>query len=147
MKIQSTRFGELNVSEDDVIYFSKGLPGFAEEQRFALLPQGEESPFFFLQSTQDPNLTFLLVDPFAFFAEYHFEIDDKLVAQLGLSAEQPPIALCIVNVPQGKMQDMTANLSAPIVVNRFARLGRQVVLTDTSYSLRQRLCLAQEGGQ
>ena len=147
MKIQSTRFGELNVSEDDVIYFSKGLPGFAEEQRFALLPQGEESPFFFLQSTQDPNLTFLLVDPFAFFAEYHFEIDDKLVAQLGLSAEQPPIALCIVNVPQGKMQDMTANLSAPIIINRFARLGRQVVLTDTSYSLRQRLYMAQEGGQ
>ena len=147
MKIQSTRFGELNVSEDDVIYFSKGLPGFAEEQRFALLPQGEESPFFFLQSIKDPNLTFLLVDPFAFFAEYHFEIDDKLVAQLGLSAEQPPIALCIVNVPQGKMQDMTANLSAPIIINRFARLGRQVVLTDTSYSLRQRLYMAQEGGQ
>ena len=69
------------------------------------------------------------------------------MAQLGLSAEQPPIALCIVNVPQGKMQDMTANLSAPIIINRFARLGRQVVLTDTSYSLRQRLYMAQEGGQ
>ncbi|MEA4836081.1 MAG: flagellar assembly protein FliW [Anaeromusa sp.] len=148
MKIQSTRFGELNVSEDDVIYFSKGLPGFAEEQRFALLPQGEESPFFFLQSTQDPNLTFLLVDPFSFFKEYHFEIDDKLVVQLGLSSEQPPMALCIVNVPQGKTQDMTANLSAPIIINRFARLGRQVVLTDTSYSLRQRLYLSkEEGGQ
>ncbi len=87
------------------------------------------------------------MDPFAFFADYPFEIDDKLVAQLGLSAEQPPIALCIVNVPQGKMQDMTANLSAPIIINRFARLGRQVVLTDTSYSLRQRLYMAQEGGQ
>ena len=147
MKIKSTRFGELDVAENDVIHFSQGLPGFAEEQRFALLPQGEDSPFFFLQSTQDPNLTFLLVDPFAFFAEYHFEIDDKLVSQLGLSAEQPPIALCIVNVPQGKMQDMTANLSAPIIINRFARLGRQVVLTDTSYSLRQRLYMAQEGGQ
>ena len=147
MKIQSTRFGELEVAEDDVIHFSQGLPGFPEEYHFALLSQGEDSPFFFLQSTQDPNLTFLLVDPFAFFAEYHFEIDDKLVTQLGLSAEHPPMAFCIVNVPQGKMQDMTANLSAPIVVNRFARLGRQVVLTDTSYSLRQRLCLAQEGGQ
>ena len=87
------------------------------------------------------------MDPFAFFAEYHFEIDDKLVTQLGLSTEHPPMAFCIVNVPQGKMQDMTANLSAPIVINRFSRLGRQVVLTDTSYSLRQRLYMAQEGGQ
>ena len=147
MKIQSTRFGELDVAENDVIHFSQGLPGFPEEYHFALLPQGEDSPFFFLQSTQDPNLTFLLVDPFAFFAEYHFEIDDKLVTQLGLSAEHPPMAFCIVNVPQGKMQNMTANLSAPIVINRFARLGRQVVLTDTSYSLRQRLYLAKEGGQ
>ena len=148
MKIQSTRFGELDVAENDVIYFSKGLPGFAEEQRFALLPQGEESPFFFLQSIKDPNLTFLLVDPFAFFKEYHFEIDDKLAAQLELSGTQPPMALCIVNIPQGKTRDMTANLSAPVVINRFARLGRQVVLTDTSYSLRQRLYMAQEeGGQ
>ena len=71
MKIKSTRFGELDVAENDVIHFSQGLPGFPEEYHFALLPQGEESPFFFLQSTQDPNLTFLLVDPFAFFAEYH----------------------------------------------------------------------------
>ena len=148
MKIQSTRFGELNVSEDDVIYFSKGLPGFVEEQRFALLPQVVDSSFFFLQSIKDPNLTFLLVDPFAFFKASHFEIDDKLAAQLELSGTQPPMALCIVNIPQGKTRDMTANLSAPVVINRFARLGKQVVLTDTSYSLRQRLYMAQEeGGQ
>lgn len=147
MKIHSTRFGELNLADEQLLRFPQGLPGFPQEDRFALLPQGEESPFFFLQSAQDADLAFLLVDPFAFFRDYQFNLDDSLVQELSVSAAQPPLALCIVTVPAGRLQDMTANLGAPLVINQQARLGRQVVLTDSAHSLRQRLYInAPEGG-
>lgn len=138
MSIQSARFGTLEVDEKDILRFPKGLPGFSEEKEFAFLPYGSNSPFAFLQSIADPNLTFLIVEPFAFFTDYQFEIDDKLAQDLGMSDKLPPQVFCIVTVPE-KLDDMTANLLAPIVVNWKDRLAMQVVLEKMSYTTRHRL--------
>ncbi|MFZ3371710.1 MAG: flagellar assembly protein FliW, partial [Desulfitobacteriaceae bacterium] len=60
MKIESTRFGELEVAEEQLINFPHGIPGFPDEKTFVYLLHGTESPFSFLQSTTEANLTFLL---------------------------------------------------------------------------------------
>ena len=76
MQIESTRFGTIEVREEQVIHFPHGIPGFLNEKAFVHLPYEEGSPFSFLQSTTDPNLSFLLVDPFVFIKDYEFALED-----------------------------------------------------------------------
>ena len=76
MKINTTRFGEINVPGVCIVRFENGLPGFVRLKKFALIPYAEESPFYILQSVSNPDLTLLLVDPYRFFNDYVFELED-----------------------------------------------------------------------
>lgn len=138
MLIHSTRLGELDVPEERIIDFLHGLPGFPDEKAFAFLPYKEESPFAFLQSVTEPNLTFIVVNPFAFFKDYEFAITDDIVQDLGLDAANLPQIVNIVRVPD-KTEEMTTNLLAPLVINVRDRKALQIVLEKASYSTRHRL--------
>ncbi|MDT8903899.1 flagellar assembly protein FliW [Anaeroselena agilis] len=138
MVIESIRFGSLEVDEHDIIRFPQGLLGFGEEKAFVFLPHGQDSPFAFLQSVSQPELTFFIADPFQFFADYEFELDDDLAGQIGLTADCPLQVFCIVTVAD-KLEEMTANLLAPVVVNWRERSAVQAVLDRKGYTTRHRL--------
>jgi len=138
MKLQSTRFGELEIEESQILTFAQGIPGFLEEKSFALLPGPADTPFLYLQSCQDADLTFVLLDIFAVFKDYEFRLDDAVVKALELSQDNLPAIYNIVNVP-AKTEDMTVNLAAPVVVHPETRQAMQVILHDTQYSTRHRL--------
>ncbi|WP_378950663.1 flagellar assembly protein FliW [Pelosinus sp. sgz500959] len=138
MIIQSTRFGKLEIDESEIINFPHGIPGFPEEKKFILVANAPDSPFSFLQSTVEANLTFLLADPFVFFKEYEFKIDDEVTHELGLFSENPPQVFVIATVKE-KLEDMTANLLAPVVINSQERIGRQIILEKTNYGTRHSL--------
>ena len=76
MKIQTERFGEIEVADNRVITFNKGIPGFEEYKKYVLIPADEkgETPFFFLQSIETVEVSFFLVDPFSFFEEYDVKL-------------------------------------------------------------------------
>jgi len=150
MLIQSTRFGEINVSEETIFKFLHGLPGFPEEKEFALLPYQPDSPFNFMQSLQDPDLAFMVVEPFLFFREYTFELGDQAAAELGISEQNLPQIFTIITIPES-VEAMTANLLAPVVLNSRDRKAMQIVLDGRNYTTRHRLFphgfpKAQEGG-
>lgn len=138
MLIRSTRFGDINVSEKQIIQFPNGIPGFPEEKSFAYLLGNSESPFSYLQSLSEPNLTFLLADPFAFFNDYEFTLDDDTAEGLGLTAKNPPLVYNIATV-KGKLEDMTVNLMAPVIINLQKRMGAQIILNKSKYLTRQKL--------
>lgn len=138
MVVESSRFGQLEVAEEAIIRFPHGLPGFADQTAFAFVPHSADSPFVFFQSVTDPDLTFLMVEPFRFFGDYEFELDDAAVGALGIKDRQDVRILTVVTVPE-KTEEMTANLLAPIVVNWPARIAMQIVLEKTAYTTRHRL--------
>lgn len=138
MLIHSTRLGSVDVPEDKIIDFPFGLPGFSDEKSFAFLPYQDDSPFAFLQSVSEPNLMFLLVEPFSFFQNYDFEVDDEIVEQLGLSNENLPEVFNVVSIRE-KPEEMTANLLAPIIINWRDQKAMQIVLEKTQYTIRHRL--------
>lgn len=138
MVVESTRLGQLDISEEEILKFPKGLPGFPNETAFAYIPYGPDSPLVFLQSIGEPNLTFLIVEPFTFFSDYQFELDDTYTQDLGLSGESLVEVYNIVSVPE-KAEEMTANLLAPIVVNWQTRTAMQIVLEKSAYTTRHRL--------
>lgn len=138
MKIQTTRFGEIEVPEEMIVQFPGGMPGFAGEEKFVLFPYEKDSPFSILQSITNPNLTFLLADPFRFFNDYVFELDDEMAKELGFSDGNPPYVYTVATL-KDSLEMMTVNLLAPIVVNWEIRAGVQLIIENKNYSVQQRL--------
>lgn len=138
MIIHSTRFGDIEVREEKLLHFPNGLPGFQNERKFAFLPNGEYSPFAFLQSATDPDLTFVIVNPFAFFKDYEFTLTDEVLGEIGLSEKMVPDIFNIVRI-QGPLESATANLLAPVVINWENHVAMQVVLEKTPYTTRHQL--------
>src|SRR5258705_9524220 len=136
MDIATTRFGRLEVNEERIISFTKGLLGFPQYQRFALIQTGQENYFFWLQSVDEPSLAFVVTDPSIFFKDYDVPIREETQADLRLSDPQFAQVFVICN----KVDEwLTGNLLGPIVVNAQNRLAQQVVLTDKKWTTRQPL--------
>ncbi len=138
MKIKSTRFGELDIPAAAVLSFPHGLPGFNDEKEFAFIPYQADSPFAFLQSMINPDLTLMVVEPFTFFPDYKFEIDDQTLGEFGLADDNPPQVFNVVRIPE-QLAEMTANLLAPVLINWRDRRAGQIVLEKTGYTVRHRL--------
>ena len=138
MIITTTRFGEIEVPEECIITFADGIPGFPEETKFALFPYEEDSPFSILQSITDPNLTFLLADPYRFYNDYVFELEDAMAAEWGFSPDNPPHVYTVATM-RDTLEEMTVNLLAPIVINWPKRTGAQIIIENKHYSVHQLL--------
>jgi flagellar assembly factor FliW len=116
--------------------FAAGIPGFPELRRFALVWWGDEDgPFSILTSLEQTSLEFLVVPPHTFFPDYAPEIDDDTAERLGLESAEDAILMVIVTVGDDP-GSATANLLAPVVVNRHTREAAQVVLTEGDHPLR-----------
>ncbi|WP_342542738.1 flagellar assembly protein FliW [Paenisporosarcina sp. FSL H8-0542] len=148
MKIQTTRFGEIEVEDSSVITFNKGIPGFEEYMKYVLLPadENEESPFFFLQSIDEEEVNFFLVDPFSFFKEYNINLEEQMVDRLELKDPTDAIVLTTVTAT-GEIKDATTNLKAPLVINNNRHLGMQIVLDNKDYLIKQPLFQSAESRQ
>lgn len=136
--IQTLRFGELEVDEDLLVRFRDGIPAFEEETEFVLVPY-EDTPYVFLQSAKTPELAFLAVSPFTFFADYEISIDDDTLAELGIESEDEVAIYSLITMPEGRIESMTANLLAPVVVNSRSLQAKQLVLVDSKYTTKHRL--------
>lgn len=138
-KVNTLRFGEVEVAEDKVVHFADGIPAFEDEHEFVIVPYDEESPYVFLQSLTTPDLAFLMTVPFIFFPEYEFELDDENQNKLELTSQEDMLIYTLLTINGGKVKDMTANLMAPVVVNIANMQARQVVLDRSSYTTKHRL--------
>ncbi|RXS85621.1 flagellar assembly protein FliW [Geobacillus sp. PK12] len=137
MNVRTKYHGELDIDEQDIIHFPHGLPGFADEKRFVLLPLAD-TPFVILQSVETPALGFVLIEPFSYFPTYEFELDETTVEQLGIESERD-VAVYVILTVADPFDHTTANLQAPVVIHVHKRLGKQVILTNTAYQTKHRL--------
>jgi len=138
MYVRTARLGPvetLELPEEARLKFPLGLPGFEEYTAFALVEDPYYAPFCWLQALDDPHVCFLLIPPESVVPDYELELGDEARESLRLEDGAEPRVYCIVVVPQN-VQEMTANLKAPVVVNPARRRGRQVIRTDERYPLR-----------
>lgn len=133
MKVKTTRFGEIEIKDEDILHVPAGLPGFPDEHRFVLIPYAENSPFVYLQSATEDYLAFLMTEPFRFFKDYEFEIDEASMKELEISDEKQIYTYVMVTVPRGNAKAMTANLVAPFIINIKEKRAKQVVLEKSAY--------------
>lgn len=143
MKIKTKFYGEIEVSENELIMFKKPLLGFEKEQRFALIPALDEvSPFLMLQSTEDINLAFYLISPWMVDEDYEFNLTNEQVELLGVEQPEDLNVLTLITI-SSDIEKMTTNLLAPIVVNMKNQQAMQIVLQQTDYTTKHPILKAE----
>jgi flagellar assembly factor FliW len=136
MEVRTVRFGVIEIADDRVITFPKGILGFAGHKRFCLLEPGEDACFFWLQSVDREDLAFVITDPTLFVPDYSVPFRAEQMAELGLSRLEDAQVFTIVN----KIDEwLTGNLQGPLVVNTQTRVGEQLVLVEKRWTTRHRL--------
>jgi len=133
MKIKTSRFGRIEINEKDIITFSEGLIGFELMKRFTIMESKPGSPFKWLQSLDDGELAFIIIDPRVFMRGYAPCFLRSDLDTLQLSAPQDAVMYVTVVVPQDPKK-MSANLLGPLVINPANARGKQVVLSESKYT-------------
>jgi flagellar assembly factor FliW len=133
LQLSSILLGPLEIRPDTIVTFPTGLPGFRSLHRFALV-ETQRDELVWLQSLDDPDLTFLLADPFVVVPGFEVDIPTSDLAALGASdATEALLVLVVVQLEAGV--PVAANLQSPVIIARHRRQGRQVVLPDSRYGM------------
>ena len=133
MILNTKNFGEIEVREEDILEFEYGIPGFENMTQFVILGKADdESPFFWLQSVQNSNLAFVIMNPRDLVPDYEVEIDMFTANVLKIKDENDALIYAIVTVPED-ISKISINLKAPIVINAKNNRGCQVVLENEKY--------------
>jgi flagellar assembly factor FliW len=138
MEIHHHHLGVISYNEDDVITFPLGLLGFLKFKRYLLLQNAASAPFLLMVSLENLELHFPLLDPKLFCPDYTPNITKRDLNELSAENPQSLLMYSIVTIQQDA-RTATANLSAPILVNREQKIGKQLVLLDDRYSTKHRI--------
>lgn len=135
MKINTTRFGELEVDKSDMISFKEGLLGFEGLKQFFVVDPGDQTLILWLQSSEQPGLAFPIIEPKIFKPEYMVQLVPSEMRSLNLENINDAVVYSILTIPQ-VVTEMNANLKAPIIINNKSKLGRQIVLQDSKLEVK-----------
>lgn len=143
MEFVSERFGKIAYNEAEVLRFPGGLIGFPDMTRFFLYDDERVAPLAWLHSLDDPNLAFLICDPFSFFPGYEVRVTlpAALRRQMGESDDLRVLAIVTIHPDFARS---TVNLLGPLVINARTRNGWQIILEDEQLSTRH-ILFAEEG--
>ncbi|QAT42021.1 flagellar assembly protein FliW [Aminipila luticellarii] len=135
-------FGDVPVDEKEIITFDSGIFGFEDKTKYMLLSfldesgESSEDLFMCLQSTEDPDLAFIVMNPYFICADYNpYQMDEKFLSEIHLGQQTKHTVYCIA-VVRDRFEDSTINLKCPIIINLENRQAKQFILEDSDYSMR-----------
>lgn len=132
MEVKTKANGIVNVDEKQLVTFPEGFLGFEKYTKFALI-DSEYEPFIWLQSTEESNLAFLMIDPFLICSDYEADIDDSALRNIGVDSAEDIIIMTLVTIPKDGSA-ITANFLGPVVINKKNRKCLQVILNDSRWT-------------
>ena len=137
MQVKTKTMGTVEVAEERLINIPSGLFGFEEYTDFALV-DSEYEPLIWFQSLQEPNLAFLLIDPFIIADDYEADIDDSELLRIGIKDPADVGVFTIVTVP-GDGGPVTANFQGPLIINKKNHLCMQAILDGSKYTTKHNI--------
>jgi Uncharacterized protein conserved in bacteria len=144
MKMETARFGEIEIREQDIYTFPDGIPGFEQDKRFALMGLEGLDGFACLQCVDRGDLSFIIVNPFVFFPDYEFNLPDADARRLE-AANPGDLSVWTIVTIKDRLESATVNLVAPVVLNVRNRIGKQVILVDANLNTRHALFRTAKG--
>ncbi len=134
MKLNSSRFGEIEIKEDLIIFFPEGIPGFQEFKRYAILKKEDNDMFAFLHSVENPNLMFIITNPYFITFDYEFKISDEDCNLLEIEKNNIHDLGVFSITKIDKNKNVFINLKAPVCINFKKKIGKQIILYNYNYS-------------
>ncbi|MEW8956204.1 flagellar assembly protein FliW [Clostridium sp.] len=138
MILETKAHGKVSYEEGEVITFKKGIPGFHKLSKFILFDAKDNPVFKVLHSIEDTNIGFIVINPFDFFNDYEFTIEDKVLRDLGIEKEEEVMVLNTVTL-NSDIKNITTNLKAPIIINIKTLLGEQIIIDKEKYKVKHPL--------
>ncbi len=139
IEINTKPYGKVKVSKKQRIVFNEGLYGFENENEFYLLDMEEDDgPFYYLQSGNNEDLVFILINPYTFKKDFVLDVSRGDLKKIKVdnpaeNLEDKLLVFSIVTIPEDGA-DMTANLLGPIVINVEKQLGIQALSLIEGYT-------------
>ncbi len=124
MKIDTSRFGFVQIEPHDLLHFPTGMLGLEDCRHWVLLADAENDALGWLQSTSRPEVALAVVSPRRFVPDYQVRLARGELAPLELTELRDAQVLTILGQNE---RGITLNLKAPVVINLQRRLGRQVI--------------------
>ncbi|WP_160142003.1 flagellar assembly protein FliW [Nitrincola tapanii] len=141
MQINTALFGPQEIQDDEIITFPQGLPGFESSKGFKVFHEEGKPTVHWLQSIEDEELCFSVMEPQLLNLGYEFILSDEQCQLIDLQ-EQDEFAVVVLLYKNGNTtpseaesipahQTIQANLAAPVVINVRSRKAIQVLLPKT----------------
>jgi flagellar assembly factor FliW len=135
LKVNTTRFGELQVNQEDIINFSEGVLGFENLRQFFVVDPGDSTLILWLQSIEDSKIAFPIIEPKIFKPDYIAKLLPADMNSVHLESVADAKIYSILTIPSN-ITEMSANLKAPIVINNNKKIAKQIVLQDNKLSVK-----------
>ena len=135
MKINTVKFGKIDIDEQRIFEFKLPIIGFDELKKFVLLDLNKDNFFKWLQSVEDPALAFPVVSVFNLNIDYSIDLPDDVIEELKIKNVESLLVMNISSIPQDDPQGTTINLLAPIIFNLDEHLAGQVILSGSGYNI------------
>lgn len=134
--INTNVFGEITYKEQDIILFPEGIIGFEDKSKFIIYTKDGYEPFQWLICISDASIFLPIIDPYLVMPDYHVTTNNGELQSIGLDNINSGKVYSIVTVGTDVHQ-VTTNLRGPIIINVNRNLGKQIILSESEYSLKQ----------
>ena len=141
MKIDTKYFGEIEIGDEKIIHFERGIMGFEEYKDFTILydSESEKKPFFsWLQCVTEKWLAFPVVNPLNVIKDYNPVVEEALLEPLGELKDEDIVLFVLATIPKN-VREASVNMKAPIIVNAANGKAIQVILEKGNYSIKHKI--------
>ena len=143
-----TKYGDVELREDRLLSFPKGLKGLEHWTVFGLA-ELEGTPFMLMPSINQPEYTLLIADPEVIGFEYAAADKAKALAETGFNAKTTQWVVLVHESRNPKMSAaeeatddsmfVVANMRAPLLIDTETRMGMQYIFNSEDYPLQYKL--------
>lgn len=137
MQINTKPYGPVTINEEDIIFFENGLIGFEASRKFVLLGNRDANEtLIWLQSIDTEDLAFVVIQPPVVKPDYKPAIRGEEIEELEADNASDLLVYSIVTIPE-EIKKMTVNLKAPVIINVKNNKGKQIILNDDKYAIKE----------
>ncbi len=127
MIVNTTRFGQIEVSQEHVILFPQGLIGFETCRHWVILPDASNPDVAWLQSVSQGQVALPIMSPRKLEIDYKVNVSRRQLTPISMHASDRVFIMTIISKTG---RTLTTNLRSPLVINMTRRLACQVVTDD-----------------
>lgn len=125
MKVLTRDFGEVEVTENDIVKFEQKIFGFEDYSDYIILYDDDfNGEYAWLQSVKEPGLCFIIANSELTVSNYEPECEKEAEKIIGTGKYE----YWFVMVVKDNIKESTINLKSPVVINTDNHKAMQIIL-------------------